>query len=1174
MPISSAQISGLIGGQQVMFSNQAAMAQQIGGMYGTGPMMPGPSQNPYPSFGIPGYGAQGVNSPGGVGPLAVGTAGMALPGIAAGISMAGGFAGGAAGYLDPFTGVARAAARGAGVGGQGFFGGLGALGSVFTGQGAMAGLSAVGRGMAFGAAAALPYYAAGEAISYVGENIYQGAQNVSQVGEIMGRQGPFYGQGGFRAGGGMGRGQIRDIVQILHDITGDADLNATMSQLTQLASKAQQGGMLTGVMNASDFKQKFTTIVNQVKEVAQIMGTSLDEAMPVLSQMRQMGMWRTSDVMGTAHALNQVGRTAAPQLLASMQAGANISWQQGGSLGAGASIGRNAFMQVQAATQAGVLPQEAIMELTGGVGGVQGQRMVAGTLGRGVSTFAQSAAGRALIAGLGEMEGGGFTGRIDQQRLQQFMSGGMDIGEVLAQGRGRTRGREAAVSFQVRGGQIGQELMSQGGMGAVAQAVQGVMEKAGYGEASDSVRNMFLQKMMGVNAREAELWKRMIDDLPQIQEQADRRARDAIDDQFRKLDVRQNRSWQGFKDAMGHAMQQAVGRPIQEASATVATRMGQSFDRLSDYLYGRTRKWDVGAGESKRMLMQHGLPGLQAQAAGMDVTRRVDMDTSISQALRMDPTGTLGRAVVGAMGPIGTAVAAFGMESTTVRGEFERAGIRTDEEARVWSQRAAMRALNPSMQALGLGSGGENRKKVDRIKTRIGNMLTDPRLSNKLRQAKEDAGASPEGYMQRFMAILKEDPSIAADLGDLDANDQRDLVAAAQAEGGFGNKLIAPITGQARAIRAGLFGTREELQKDINAASEGMAERIREANTSTAYKVGVGLLKGAAVAALAIPGVGVLAAGALGAGGLLAETAFSGITSEEWSEAVQNEEWGGDMLRWIQGGMQSDKDNRFLQKVKEGDETARKLHEMLSNVPPDQLSKYVQTIQAGRAAIVSQERVDEIKTMAGREMSRLSVLKSKGVSSAISKRYEDILKAYKSGDVTGAGAMAQKLARDVSRDSKALSAISGQGAIGGFIKGLAGLERFAEAGGTDAVGRERFSKQFRRLGLGFDLETLMEIPEFKEDIAGMLASGGEVTREERAKIVDIARKVAVERAGPRSGRTETAQQEKLYNLLTSYASAHERFVWAVAAAETSMASGEKEDLMKKVNEMQKLGGRK
>jgi hypothetical protein len=52
MPFTSTQVSGLVGGQQVMFANQATFANQIGG--GSGAMM----ANPYPS---PSYGVAGLD---------------------------------------------------------------------------------------------------------------------------------------------------------------------------------------------------------------------------------------------------------------------------------------------------------------------------------------------------------------------------------------------------------------------------------------------------------------------------------------------------------------------------------------------------------------------------------------------------------------------------------------------------------------------------------------------------------------------------------------------------------------------------------------------------------------------------------------------------------------------------------------------------------------------------------------------------------------------------------------------------------------------------------------------------------------------------------------------------------------------------------------------------------
>ena len=80
MPISSSQISGMVGGQMAMFANQAKFSQQIGGLVGTAPQgMAGGMQNPFPNEDL------GARIAGGMG--------MALPGAITGLGVAGALAG-------------------------------------------------------------------------------------------------------------------------------------------------------------------------------------------------------------------------------------------------------------------------------------------------------------------------------------------------------------------------------------------------------------------------------------------------------------------------------------------------------------------------------------------------------------------------------------------------------------------------------------------------------------------------------------------------------------------------------------------------------------------------------------------------------------------------------------------------------------------------------------------------------------------------------------------------------------------------------------------------------------------------------------------------------------------------------------------------------------------------
>ena len=383
MVMNSSQISGMVGGQMAQFSNQQAYAQQISGLYGTGPQSQGPGMsNPFPE----GAGAGMVNA----GVSAVGTIGAAA-------SMAGGFMGGTAAFADPFAGVmhgfsaGRAAAGGAGA--MGMAGGLGLAA-------ATGGMYAVGGAMVTGAL----------------DNIGRGAQDVADVGMLAGQHmGPQFGQPGARAGGGMGRSQIRQMTAVMEELASD-DVMVTMDSLKRLMDKAGQSGMLQGIGDAQQFKSKFGGMVKQMKSMAEVMGTSLEEAAPLFGQMQQMGMWKTSDIMGTSGALKAAG-AAAPQLMNTMQQGAQMSHAMGGTLAAGAIQGREMFSQVQAAQGAGVLSPEMLREFTGGVGGAQGQQMMAQQMQGVVGQFGKTSMGRMMMAGLGKFEKGKFTGGIDESAI-------------------------------------------------------------------------------------------------------------------------------------------------------------------------------------------------------------------------------------------------------------------------------------------------------------------------------------------------------------------------------------------------------------------------------------------------------------------------------------------------------------------------------------------------------------------------------------------------------------------------------------------------------------------------------------------------------------------------------------------------------------------------------------
>ena len=364
-----------------MFHNQAIAAQNVSRTYGIGPVggqMGQPMSNPFPAEPAPSYTHAGWSMGGGEqGARTAGAVGMAIPAAASLVSIGGAFMGGRAGWLDPFTGVARRFAAGAGAGGMGAGQTLSHIGAAFRTGGIRAGMGLVGGGLAGAAAAAIPYYLAGKAISTVGENIYAGAQDVQQVGQMAQQyMDPVWGQAGSRRGGQRGRGQIRNMVNVLRDIASE-DVMQDMESLKRLMDQAGRAGMLGGVQDVGQFKRRFKSIVDKTKAVAKAMGTSLEEAMPLMQQMGRMGMWTARDILGTTTAIQAAGPGAAPHMMQAMQTAAQQSVQMGGSARTGAVMGRELFRTMQAAQRSGAISREEMFEFTGGATGAEGQRIAA-----------------------------------------------------------------------------------------------------------------------------------------------------------------------------------------------------------------------------------------------------------------------------------------------------------------------------------------------------------------------------------------------------------------------------------------------------------------------------------------------------------------------------------------------------------------------------------------------------------------------------------------------------------------------------------------------------------------------------------------------------------------------------------------------------------------------------
>jgi hypothetical protein len=1155
-----------------MFNNQAQYAHQVGATMGFVPPAGGggmvaPSFGPsyaHRAWGGQDFGVASYNAPGGLGAAMTTGIGGAIPGVAAGMSLAGGFGlmGRMGGYLDPFTGVGRAFAAGAGT--SGLFGTVGGIGNAFATGGMRAGLGMVGGGLA---AAALPlagYAALGYGISTVGENIAQGARNIAQVGTAAQQFiGPSYGTVGARPGGGLPRAEIQGIVSALHEIAGQ-DVMTTMESVKRLMQQASQMGMLTGVTDANTFKQKFTRIVDQVKNVAKIMGTTLEEAAPLLGQMQSIGLWRASDILGTASALQQVPPQARGAMMGAMQAGAMGSWQQGGTLAAGANLARNQFLNLQAAMRSGAMTNEQLMEFTGGVGGSEGLQMMATQMTGTMQRLGRVPVGRALMAGLGEMVEGRFTGRIDPRRLAQFQAGQMSMDEVLSQGYGRTRTREAAASFTFRSDQLGQDLASQGGMELVGQALNQVMQRAGYGRASEEIRGLFLQNILGMNQREAQQWLDLTKRLPQIMENKTRRERDQLRDQFRRIDELQNRSWEGLKRAIAHRWEEGVKRPLQELAEGLSTAMNERFDAVTDLIYGRQYGFQTsttgrlreiisgrggrGAAGYGQALQGGGFRGFLEGGTFIERLRtgRTRAETLVAQGA---PTQAFtlrpGESLPPGFFEISSRMEISGFERGPMGTEANYSGNRLVQAARVTdlelAQRHAIaRAQGQTFKGMGIHLDDKKRQTVENLKTAYKNLV---------------AGGGPA--TARLLALRKKyspgDPNYNRELADLFASMpgvQKDINEMLGGAGRLGNMQRQ----DAISAIAAEVGTQFELGADRTAFAKGLEEYTAfqsEAEESDFIKQQAQDLHAALYPSKPMA-IGA-AAGVEAIAGLFREAGGEQISKTRLRDIMRSEEAGGAMRRWIAAVSEGKNVDEIaesaatLEKVAGGRELMNQLIELRQR-DPEAWKRVVEggakTFAGRRETTLSAKEIEAQKRMAQQEMGLTSMVT--GISDQTRREYQGILERAAAGkDVSeSVRALSQRLDIGKGGDRELAALEAAGGAYGQFIGRAGRIERVMRAaGGT----REDVQQRLEQTGLPIDL--ILQKKEFRDKYEKMFEMGGrgdaKATKEELEEIVSSLRSIS-DQLGAKE--TKAGVQDEKQKLDTAYMEANRQFVTAVGIA--------------------------
>jgi hypothetical protein len=461
----------------------------------------------------------------------------------------------------------------------------GKAGARFGAGGAIAG-GLAGAGIATGGAMAMGYAA---------NQFFTGAQQQQQLGQMMSSSFRFANAYG---GQGFGRGGTGEIGGMLRGMTteqGPMGQMAGFEELGRLASNMGRMGMAQGVRDAKEFGDKFREMVKTVKNIAESMGTSLEEAQKMMGAMRSSGVFGQNQAASFAARIRQgavAGGMATSELTGMMGVGSQISRMVGGRGRAGAAGGLETLTNIGVAQQMGLISEEDIYNTTG-LTGAEGRRAMATRQMEQSAKFLQGSLGRRFLASVA-----GKDGNLDAASVAKIMSGDVGTDDTINM-YNKNLNRIGRANFIRNEGKLrGAALEQFGGILPMLQMKQWLDKRGGIDVNENNDRAMiFMQRQLGMGNDESEMMLRQVRELPNILRQ---RKTSSEDDSYMNR-IRERNSHTGL-EGLKHKFDKAkaeVNATLQQVGADFYQSMTSEVDgfinRLTNTYVKETRRDVAGA---------------------------------------------------------------------------------------------------------------------------------------------------------------------------------------------------------------------------------------------------------------------------------------------------------------------------------------------------------------------------------------------------------------------------------------------------------------------------------------------------------------------------------------------------------------------------------------------------
>lgn len=528
MAISSNEISNIISGQVGMFSASAQYAQAISSQYG-----------------FQSTGSVGINDP-----RDAGNAQLQAGNMGATMARAPGFAMGGLGLMammnyaprmfDPFTMGLNMVRRGHQVGGM-----AGAIGM---------GGAALGIGMGIGAVG-----------SFATNNMVTGAQNRGLLNQQISSIFPNMGVGGLN----MMAGQVESMSR------------QGMGSIRELASLMQQGaatGALdTGSLNT--FSTSFRKLINNVRQVATVLNSSMTEAGQALQSVKAIGVKsnEAAAFLGAARGIGTAAHMTPGQMMGVAQSGSQFAFSAGIDRKTGA---------LGAMTSAGVYGLAQQSELYGVDSGSQGRYTQAAT------RFLLSSRGRTILGAMMTKDG-----EFDESRARMIASGAYSGDQLREMHRRNMSSPGMRRMLNNRSTELAGQFISQFGPEAISGGLGALT--SGPGQDTEGLQ----KALTGLNRRDLDNMRQLAAAAPMLKQKLIDEARRGFQEGQQRVSGMQmmgiafDRLIKPMKDQFrefGASMTQAAGEAMQSVTQEmVGKKQGtpnyqEEWNRMHARLSGNT----------------------------------------------------------------------------------------------------------------------------------------------------------------------------------------------------------------------------------------------------------------------------------------------------------------------------------------------------------------------------------------------------------------------------------------------------------------------------------------------------------------------------------------------------------------------------------------------------------